>query len=66
MIRICDCEETGCPGDWEQLPESGDVDMRCCTACFRAVYRCHVKEEVFLRKQAGQVAALVSNKSLPS
>ena len=61
MTRILDCDETKngeCPGDWEKLPVGGEREIRVCTVCLKAVYRCADAEEAKLRQAAGHRAAL--------
>lgn len=62
MTRILDCEnlDSGeCPGDWEKLPPAGERDIRVCTVCLKAVYRCANAEEARLRLATGHRAAVV-------
>jgi hypothetical protein len=61
MTRILECEELkcgDCPGDWEKLPPAGERDIRVCTVCLKAVYRCANAEEARLRLAAGHRAAV--------
>ncbi|NBR85550.1 MAG: hypothetical protein EB141_08300 [Verrucomicrobia bacterium] len=61
MTRILECEELksgDCPADWEKLPLAGERDIRVCTVCLKAVYRCANAEEARLRLAAGHRAAV--------
>lgn len=61
MTRIleCDLPASGeCPGDWDKLPLAGEHDIRVCTVCLKAVYRCANAEEAQLRLAAGHRAAV--------
>ncbi|PAW84790.1 MAG: hypothetical protein B9S33_11060 [Pedosphaera sp. Tous-C6FEB] len=61
MTRILDCEnlDSGeCPRDWDKLPLAGERDIRVCTVCLKAVYRCANAEEAKLRLAAGHRAAV--------
>lgn len=61
MTRIFDCEnlDSGeCPRDWDKLPLAGEHDIRVCTVCLKAVYRCANAEEAKLRQAAGHRAAV--------
>lgn len=62
MTRILDCDQldsSECPRDWEKLPLAGERDMRVCTVCLKAVYRCANAMEAKLRVAAGHRAAVV-------
>jgi hypothetical protein len=61
MTRILECEELksgDCPADWDNLPPAGEHDIRVCTVCLKAVYRCGNAEEAGLRLAAGHRAAV--------
>lgn len=61
MTRILSCEQLSggeCPEDWEKLPPGGETDIRVCSVCLKAVYRCGTAEDARLREAAGQRAAL--------
>ena len=58
MTRILNCENSECPKDWEKLPLAGETDIRVCTECLKAVYRCASKEDADSREEAGHRAAL--------
>lgn len=61
MIKIVDCDNSECPGDWQSLSVSGDDDIRTCGVCLRAVFRCQTEEDLLARREAGQQAALDGN-----
>lgn len=58
MTRILHCPNPDCPKDWEKLPQAGETDIRVCTECLKAVYRCDSAENAQLREDAGHRAAL--------
>ncbi|MBM3829361.1 MAG: hypothetical protein FJ406_02360 [Verrucomicrobia bacterium] len=61
MTRILECNlhATGeCPADWDKLPLAGEHDIRVCTVCLKAVYRCPNAEDAKLRLAAGHRAAV--------
>lgn len=60
MTPILKCDHSDCPKDWEKLPQAGETDIRVCTTCFKAVYRCESEEIAELREAAGHRAALRS------
>lgn len=60
MTPILKCDNPDCPKDWEKLPQAGETDIRVCTTCFKAVYRCESEEISELREAAGHRAALRS------
>ena len=69
MTRILGCDQLDggeCPGDWEQLPVAGEREIRVCTVCLKAVYRCGSAEEVRLREAAGHRTALATPSFLSS
>ncbi len=62
MIPIVRCDKlaTGeCPGDWEKLYDAGETDIRTCTECIKAVYRCHNETEARQREAGGHRAAII-------
>lgn len=61
MTRILECEQLAsgeCPGDWDKLPLAGEHEIRVCTVCLKAVYRCANADEARLRMDAGHRAAV--------
>jgi hypothetical protein len=58
MTCILHCPNPECPKDWEKLPQAGETDIRVCTECMKAVYRCDSQENAKLREEAGHRAAI--------
>jgi len=58
MTRILNCENPECPKDWEKLALAGETDIRVCTECLKAVYRCSSEEDALLHEGAGHRAAI--------
>ena len=58
MHAIQNCEQPDCPKLWEKLPLAGETDIRVCTYCLKAVYRCRTPADAQDREFAGHRAAL--------
>ena len=58
MHHIQHCDHAECPNVWEHLPLAGETDIRVCTTCLKAVYRCATPADAQEREYAGHRAAL--------
>lgn len=58
MTPIRNCDHAECPKDWEKLPQTGENEIRVCTECLKAVYRCESADDADMREAAGQRAAV--------
>lgn len=58
MKLIANCQEEGCPKDWENLETSGETHISFCTVCFRKVTLVETCDDLEARNAIGERAAI--------
>ena len=58
MKLIANCQEEGCPKDWENLETSGETHIGFCTVCFRKVTLVETCGDLEARNAIGERVAI--------
>ncbi len=58
MKLIANCQEEGCPEDWENLETSGETHISFCTVCFRKVTLVETCDDLEARNAIGERVAI--------